>query len=124
MNYNADPLTFSNEFGLKFKNEIEQMVDVLFTRSIYEAEKGLHHSAISDTLFILQLLQYSPGDRTAYIIGFLTQLFIDLDDIPSALQWWKRGWESFDKDNPDNEDIVESFRYLDDILNGEDWKAI
>ena len=124
VNVQTDPVTFTAALKEQFSHEINQMVDIFFSRAVWEAAQGMLYSAVADSMFALNLAEYHESCSRAYLLGFLAQVHVDLSDIKKAAFWLNRGWESFDSSDPDNEDLVESFQYLEDLLSGEEWKAL
>jgi hypothetical protein len=124
ININADFLTFKNQIVAKFGEQYFDQAEIFFERAMSQAKQGLLHSAISDGKFALDLSYYS-NDKSGiqYLIGFLSQLHCDLEQINQSKAYYELGLKLLDSEATDYEDDKEMYRKLKELIDGESWKG-
>lgn len=120
----ADFLTFSDQIIEKFGEQYFEQTEIFFERAMAQAEKELLYSAIADGKFALDLINYSD-DKTGihYLIGFISQLYCDMEQISKSKAYYELGLKRLDSDDEDYEDDKEMYRRLKEHIDSESWKG-
>ena len=123
VNIKSDFYTFRNEIATEFGDFYSEQSDLFFERAVHFAKTGLPLTAISDAKFALSLSYYEEDQYNyIYLVGFLTQMHIDIDSIKKAKYYCEYGIEILNKDDSDYEKDLRSFSEMRDIIKGEEWK--
>ena len=124
INTEADYLSFRDELVEKLGAAFVMQTDIFFERAVHEANSGLFPSAIRDAQFALSTGVYQEDPyRVIYLIGFLCQAHLDIEDYQKAGNYLELGYKMLDASDPEYADDKSKFDILKDLIEGEDWKV-
>ena len=125
INIEADYLSFRDEIVEKLGAAFVMQTDIFFERAVHEANSGLFPSAIRDAQFALSTGIYQEDPyRVIYLVGFLCQAHLDIDDYQQANRYLNMGYKILDINDPEYADDKAKFDCLKAIIEGEDWKDL
>lgn len=119
----ADFYSFRQEIIEEYGKQNREQAYLFFDRAVALAEKDFLHSAISDAEVALTFSQLSNEYGNIYIVGLLSELHLNANNISQAKAYCDAGIKMLDEDNPDYCQDRESFEELRDRIDGEDWKG-
>jgi len=120
----SDYFTFKKSVIERFGNQFAEQTELFFAKAYAEAEDGSLDSAIDYAEFAYALSQYQPDDyRIIYLIGFLTQIYLDKNDVSKAKAYCDLGFEMLDKKSKSHDEDRRMFTELREIIKGESWKC-
>jgi len=119
----TDYYSFRNQLIEKRGDFYAEQSDIFFQRAVFWADKGLFLSAIKDARLALSLSNFQPENyQMIYLIGFLSQIYLNSDKIREAKAYCELGFNLLDKDDFGYVADYRMFSELMDIIKEEDWK--
>ena len=123
VNIEEDFITFFEQMQGKYGEINLEQTRLLFERAIYEAKKNLPYSAIVDARIAYTQSQFAKGGGCPlYILGFLTEIHIEINKFKKAQSYLNICYELLDSNDPDYANDKAKFDEMQDIINGEMWK--
>lgn len=120
----ADYLSFRNDLIKKLGPAFVAQTDIFFERAVHEANSGLFNSAIMDARFALSTGVYQEDQYPIiYLVGFLCQVHIDIEDYAKAKHYLELGYKMLDVNDSEYKDDKAKFDCLRELIEGEDWKS-
>ena len=119
----SDYFTFKKAVTEKYGDQFAKQTELFLARAAAEAEDGFLDAAITDAEFAYALSQYQPEEyRVIYLIGFLTQTYLDNNQISKARGYCELGFKMLDETSEEYKDDYRMFIELREMINGESWK--
>ncbi len=119
----GDFYTFRKEIIKKFGNLYSNQTDLFFERAVAFAENGLLYNAAVDGDFAFTISHFRSKEyRVVYLIGFLSEIHLELNNINKARTYCDLGKRMLCSSDKDYEDDKKKFDELDEIIRGEEWK--
>ena len=119
----SDLLTFEKQIKDKFGDAFFDQVEIFFERAVYFAQNEMPLNAISEATFALDLSRFANyNPNIIYLIGFLTEICLEINDINKAIKYCNLGFALLNKEDTDYEEDLRLFKELREQISGEEWK--
>lgn len=114
----SDFFTFRKQVVEQLGDFYKTQAEMFLERATNLAEKGFLQNAISDALFAELLSQYTSDTNypRIYVVGLLTQLYIDTADIEKAKTYCDTGMRMLDPEEDRYEQNLEYFLELNEKI--------
>lgn len=107
----------------RFGDHYAVQTELFFAKAYAEAEDGSLDYAISYAEFAYKLSQFQPENYSViYLIGFLTQIHLDKNDIIKAKKYCDLGFEMLEKESVSEGEDYRMFSELREMIKSEGWK--
>jgi len=112
IDYSGDFIQFQNEVKRKHGLSFGQQASVFFKRAVFEYNKGMKNSALETAKLALTQAEYSGEYITVYINGFLAQLYEELNQFETALNFCQKALGELKMTDEDYKEDLQYFTAL------------
>jgi len=117
-------IEFNKEIKATFGMFYHKQVDLFFERAMLQTQQGLYLSAIQDCKFALALNEFSHDPiNKHYIIGYISQLYCDLNQMENAMYYYRLGMDLLDSTCLNFDNDLNLYSHLREFLDLENCKV-